>query len=242
MSNQTTVILVHGAFADRHAFDLAAPLLESAGYRVLAPNLPGHGEDGTPVRDITLDTYVDAVANLVAAQEAPVVLVGHSMAGMVVSAVAERLPERIRHLIYVAAYLPQTGQNLSQLAQLDPASLVGQNMEFAVDYSTVTIRREQLANAICADVPASIQAMIVAGHKPEPLAPFQGVVNLTPERFGSIKKSYLLTTADCAVTAELQRRMLAHYPETAIADIHTSHLPFVSQPAEFTAALRRFLE
>lgn len=232
-----TFILVHGAFADAHAFDAVKPLLEAAGHRVIAADLPGHGADATALKEISLEKYVDSVTRLVEAQPAPVVLVGHSMAGMVVSQVAERAPNKVQQLVFVAAYLPMNGQSLEALAKGDPTSLVGQNMQFAPDFSTVTIKRERLAEALAADLPPEIQGFIVAGHKPEPLAPFQGKATLTEARFGSVPRSYLFTANDRAVTPALQQQMVAAWPNTKTKTLATSHLPFLAQPAAFVTAL-----
>lgn len=231
-----TLVLVHGAFADHHAFDAVVPLLTARGFKVLAPDLPGHGDDATPAARITLDTYVAAIRQLVQA-EGEVTLVGHSMAGMVVSQVAELEPRRVRAVVYVAAYLPRDGQALQQLAEQDPDSLVGKNLQFAADYSTVSIKREAVAEAIAADLPAEVQRFVVDGQRPEPLAPFQGKVALTAANFGAVPRAYLRTTADRAVTPALQQRMLAASPGLPERALPTGHLPFVARPAEFVDAL-----
>lgn len=233
----TTYVLVHGAFADARAFDAVRPLLEARGDRVVTPDLPGHGADATPLAAVTFDRYVDAIADVVAAQAAPVVLVGHSMAGMVVAQVAERAPDRVQRLVFVAAYLPTDGQSLEALAQGDPDSLVGQHMAFAPDWSTVTIDRAFLAEAIAADLPPPVQAFIVEHHRPEPLAPFRGTVALTAAGFGRVPRGYVFTTADRAVTPALQQRMVAAWPGTRTASLPTAHLPFLAQPQAFVAAL-----
>lgn len=232
-----TFVLVHGAFADAQAFGAVKPLLEAQGHRVVAADLPGHGGSATVPGQLTLDGYVASVQALVEAEPTPVVLVGHSMAGMVVAQVAERVPAKVRQLVFVAAYLPKDGQSLEELAGTDPASLVGQNMEFAPDYSAVTIKREALVDALAADLPKGVQELIVAGHKPEPLAPFRGRVSLTDAGFGSVRRSYVFTTADHAVTPSLQQRMVAAWPNTQTASLETGHLPFLAQPQAFVTAL-----
>ncbi|MBM4779139.1 MAG: alpha/beta fold hydrolase [Archangiaceae bacterium] len=232
-----TFILVHGAFADAHAFDAVKPMLEARGHRVIAVDLPGHGADTTALKDLSFEKYVTSVHALVEAQPAPVVLVGHSMAGLVVAQVAERAPSKVRQLVFVAAYLPKTGQSLEALAKGDPTSLVGQNMQFAADSSTVTIKKEALADALAADLPKEVQGFIVAGHKPEPLAPFQGKVTLSDAAFGSVPRSYVFTTADRAVTPSLQQQLVAAWPNTKTASLATGHLPFLSQPQAFVNAL-----
>ncbi len=235
-----SIVLVHGAFADSHAFDLVRPLLAARGFETRAPDLPGHGADPTPLAAISLDAYVDSVARVVQAEKDPVHLVGHSMAGMVVSQVAERLGRaKIASLTYVAAYVPESGQTLQALAETDADSLVGKNMQFAPDWSTVTIAKDAVAAAICADCPPPVQAMIVEAQKPEPLAPFQGKVTLGAS-FAAVPKGYVMTRLDRAVTPALQERMLAATPMRT-ESLATGHLPFVAKPEAFVDALLRLV-
>ena len=232
----TTIVLVHGAFADHHAFHAVTPLIAEQGYRVVTPDLPGHGKDHTPPGSLSLEDYVEAVRQVVRS-EGEVILVGHSMAGMVISEVAERERDRVRVLVYVAAYLPQDAQSLHQLAAMDADSLVGTNMDFAPDYSTATIQKSAVVEALCADVPTALQTVILERQRPEPLKPFQGVVSLTRAKFGSVRKAYLRTAADRAATPSLQDRMLAGYPDIPVLSLPTSHLPFLARPAEFASTL-----
>jgi len=231
-----TIVLVHGAFADHHAFDAVVPFLRDAGYRVLAPDLAAHGDDTTPPASVRLQTYVDAIRAVVES-ERDVVLAGHSMAGMIVSQVAEAAPDNLRAVIYLAAYLPQDKQTLQQLAETDGESLIGRNMEFAADYSTVSINKHAVAQAIGADLPAPLQQLIVETQKPEPLQPFRDPVALTPAKFGRVRKAYLRTEQDQAVTPALQTRMLAAYPSIPTTALNTSHLPFLAQPRESANAI-----
>ncbi|MDP9794939.1 pimeloyl-ACP methyl ester carboxylesterase [Catenuloplanes nepalensis] len=108
----STYLLVHGAWHSGEAWDRVVPLLTTAGHRVLAPSLTGHGDTAhllTP--EVGLETYVDDVAGLIEAEDlTDVILVGHSFAGLVVSSVANRLPDRIGHLVYLDAMVPADGE------------------------------------------------------------------------------------------------------------------------------------
>jgi pimeloyl-ACP methyl ester carboxylesterase len=149
----STLILVHGAWQGAWCWDRIAEELKSAGHGVHTPELPGHGQDKTPVRDISLDRYVDTVASEIGKAKGKAVLVGHSMAGIVISHVAERIPERIGSLIYASAYLLQDGQSITKVSEAATDSLVGPNMVPAADWSTISIKPEALRDVFASDAP-----------------------------------------------------------------------------------------
>ncbi|WP_030559383.1 alpha/beta hydrolase [Streptomyces aureocirculatus] len=107
-----TYLLVHGAWHSGRCWDRVVPLLEAAGHRVLAPSLTGYGDKAHLIGpDVGLDTHVADVVGLIAEQDlTDVVLVGHSYAGLVISSVANQVPDRIAHLVYLDAMVPEDGE------------------------------------------------------------------------------------------------------------------------------------
>ena len=87
----STFVLVHGAFHGAWCWYKVIAGLEAAGHRAIAPDLPGHGLDRTPMETCTLDRYVSTVVAAIEAAEEPVVLVGHSLGGVTVSQGAEHV-------------------------------------------------------------------------------------------------------------------------------------------------------
>lgn len=112
-----TFVLVHGAWAGGWVFRDFEPLLRERGAAVYRPTLTGLGDRrhlSSP--EVDLDTHVRDVVNLLIFEElTEVVLVGHSYGGMVISGVAEEVPERIRRLVYLDAALPRDGESLADL-------------------------------------------------------------------------------------------------------------------------------
>jgi pimeloyl-ACP methyl ester carboxylesterase len=117
-------VLVHGSWMGKFCWAEVVPRLETSGNTVLTLDLPAHGDDPTPAENASLDGYRDAVLNVIG-DRYNIILVGHSMAGMVISAVAEAIPAQIKSLVYLCAYLPQNGETLYQLSSEDKESLVG---------------------------------------------------------------------------------------------------------------------
>jgi pimeloyl-ACP methyl ester carboxylesterase len=226
------IVLVHGAWMGASSWDRVAADLRARGLSVKAVDLPGHGADPTPADKLTLAGYVDTVLAAMPA-DGRAVLVGHSMAGMLISAAAERAPGRVAKLVYVSAYLPQNGQSLYQLSAGDADSLIGKYWTQAEPqaYSPATIRAEGIAVAFCADCTAADQQNLVATHKAEAVPPLGTPVALSGARFGSVPRIYVHTLKDRAVSFALQQRMLVAAGGAArVVTLDTSHLPMLTQP------------
>lgn len=107
-------VLVHGAWGGGWAFRRLDSLLTAAGRTAYRPTLTGLGERAHLARpDVNLTTHVTDVVNVILFEDLrDVVLVGHSYGGMVISGVAERVPERIRHLVFIDAFVPEDGESV----------------------------------------------------------------------------------------------------------------------------------
>jgi pimeloyl-ACP methyl ester carboxylesterase len=124
----STFLLVHGAWHSGRCWDRVVPRLESAGHRVLAPSLTGYGDKAHLLSpEVGLGTHIDDIVALVE-DERDVVLVGHSYAGMVISGVADRIPERIARLVFLDAMVPEDGETAA-----DVIPITKQLVDSAVD-------------------------------------------------------------------------------------------------------------
>ncbi|WP_181804012.1 alpha/beta fold hydrolase [Streptomyces shenzhenensis] len=113
----STYLLVHGAWHSGECWERVVPLLTAAGHRVYAPDLTGHGGKARLLGpDVGLDTYVADVVGLIRDEDlTAVVLVGHSYAGLVVSSVANEVPDRVKHLVYLDAMVPEHGETAADI-------------------------------------------------------------------------------------------------------------------------------
>jgi pimeloyl-ACP methyl ester carboxylesterase len=236
---QASVVLVHGAWMGAAAWDKTAADLRSRGFKVVAVELPGHGKDETPADKLSLAAYVDAVIAALPT-DGKAVLVGHSMAGMVISGVAEKVPARLSKLVYVAAYLPRNGDSLYQLSSTDTDSVVGKywSQENPKAYSPATIKTEGIVEAFGADTSAADQQFLINTHKAEAVPPLGTPVQLTAANFGSVARAYIHTTQDKAVSYKLQKTMLANAGGAGqVVQINSSHVPMLSQPKALADAI-----
>ena len=231
-----TYVLVHGAWADESAWGfIRNDLAKNA--NVLVVNLPAHGADNTYGVGVGLSDYVKTVTNVINTQKGKVILVGHSMAGVVISQVAENIPTKIEKLIYVSAYLPKNGENVSGITNKFLNNKPIEVFEFNKDYTLVSIKKDAIANVVCADCPDYMKDILVKYHRAEPTKGLNDNVQLTA-KFAGVPKYYISTKNDYAVPYALQQQMIKDNGTVKkVFEMNTSHLPFVVNPQEFLKIL-----
>ncbi len=112
----STFVLVHGAWQSTGTWDLLVPLLEKHGHRVITPVLSGLGTDQSCLSpNITLTQHVEDVSVETSKSPDPVILVGHSYAGMIISGVVETNPVQVQRLFFLDAFIPEDGQSVLDL-------------------------------------------------------------------------------------------------------------------------------
>jgi pimeloyl-ACP methyl ester carboxylesterase len=116
-----TFVLVHGSWAGGVVWRQLVPRLRKAGHEVYAPTLTGIGERRHLLnREIDLDTHIQDVIGVIDDEDlSDIVLVGHSYGGMVISGVADRVPEKVASLVYLDAFVPENGQSCLSLLPPD---------------------------------------------------------------------------------------------------------------------------
>lgn len=225
-----TYVLVHGAWQAPYVWDTVSTNLQKEGNKVIVVELPGHGADKTPAQNLGLDVYRDKVVEAISEEEGKIILVGHSMGGMVITQVAEEVPHRISKLVYIGAFLPASGQALTDLAFSDPDSQLGPALVPSHDQLTLDVKPDSLIYLFINDGSQLAKDQVLANYRAEPAIPFSNKVTLTHENFGAVEKVYIKTLQDIAISQHLQDRMIATAGITSVYSVNTSHSPFLSQP------------
>lgn len=233
-ANQQTYVLIHGAWQASYVWDVASADLLHKGHKVIAVELPGHGNDMTPPQNLTLDVYRDKVIEALSKVAGEVILVGHSMGGMVITHVAEKFPSKISKLVYLGAFLPASGQALSDLAFSDPDSKLGPSLIPSADQLTIDVARDRLTDLFIKDGSLVERERVLANYRAEPAIPFINKVALTKDGFGAVEKVYIKTLNDVVISPRLQDRMIAGTDIKTVYQLHTSHSPFLAQPHAVT--------
>lgn len=230
----STYVLVHGAWQGEWAWELVKPQLEAFGHTVVTLDLPGSGKDMTPSQNITLDSYVNAVTATIDQQNEKVILVGHSMGGIVITQTAELIPNKIDKLVYLCAFLPQNGESLSSKldGEAGPQFSINEN-----DMTAELIPELTEQTFLNATENAAIKESSFKQMRPQPLGPFQQELKISEENFGTIDRIYIETTLDRAIPIDFQRRMNTETPCAKIITLEADHSPFFSKTSELVSHL-----
>jgi pimeloyl-ACP methyl ester carboxylesterase len=237
MASETpTIVLVHGAWAEATGFDPEIRALGAAGYTVIG--------FANPLRDLAGDAAY--LAEFLRTLTGPIVLVGHSYGGNVIS-VAAAGNDQVTALVYLNGWMCDQGESQQQLLERFEGSLVGASIRpvpfTAPDGSEGTdlyLDREAFRDAFAADVDAATAAVMAASQRPYAAAAFAG----TPSgrlAWKTLPCWYLLGTEDKAIPPALQRFM-AERANATIVEVPASHVSFVSQPEAATQLILQAVE
>jgi pimeloyl-ACP methyl ester carboxylesterase len=224
------VILVHGAWHGAWCWERVVDGLTAADVRVIAIDLPGHGADRGPLGDLHTDAA--RVRDVIDAVTQPVVLVGHSYGGAVITEAGDH--PRVQRLVYLCALALDAGETCATVAadkavaaaidhtgrpDLGAAFVPGEDGTFTVDR---TIAAEALYN----DCGAETATWALDRLGPQPLVTLQQVPNAVAWR--SRPSTYVVCARDLAIHPDLQRIMAKRC--TTSVEWDTGHSPFLSRP------------
>lgn len=230
-------ILVHGAWHAKWCWKYVEPLLIEAGHGVISVDLPGHGNHHDSFASISLATYVDHVTHLIQLQHQPVTLVGHSLAGIVISQVAENIPHKIQELIYVAAFIPEHGKSLMDEAEKNKLPGIGAEFIFDEENHAIDLKRSERINELFYHLcKAEDQKLAFSRLQKEPARPFRDPIQLTAEKFGKVQKKYIECKEDKSLHHKDQKRMHSKHG-CHVIQIKADHSPFLSAPYALAKAL-----
>jgi len=232
-----TYLMVHGAWHGAWCWYKVIPLLRAQGHRVIAPDLTGLGINYAPLTDVTLRGWVNQLGVLLEDVADPVVIVAHSRGGIVASALAEKYPNRIERIVYLAGMLLRNGETALGVIEEDGTSLMLGNVEVAADQSYAFVKRESLNEIFYGRTSDQDRVLANLLILPEPIHPSATPLVITEDRFGRVPRVYIETLQDKAIPLGLQRKMHTAIPCQQVFAIDSDHSPFFSQPARLAELL-----
>ncbi|MEE3327702.1 MAG: alpha/beta fold hydrolase [Myxococcota bacterium] len=234
----STFVLVHGAWHGGWCWQKLAPLLEAAGHRVLAPDLPGRGPEAQDMSGLTLDDYADFLSFTLAAESEPVILVGHSLGGAVITQAAEFCPSDVGLLVYLAAYVPGDGESVADWALSDVDSLLGKFMNVDWDGGVLGLDREGSIECLYDDCSDADRAHALQNLSDEPLGPVAQPLCLSEGAALQLPAVYIECLRDRTVSPIMQSRMQERRLFQEIHTLDSGHSPFYSRPDELAEVLQ----
>jgi pimeloyl-ACP methyl ester carboxylesterase len=220
-----TVVLVHGSFADASSWSAVVGGLQQRGFPVIAA--------ANPLRGANLDSAY--LKNLLGQIKGPIVLVGHSYGGFVMTNAATG-NQNVTALVYIAAFAPAQGETAQQLISRAPGSLLAPS---ALDVRTYLTPDGQLApeatakpsafrRIFAADLPASVTKVVAAAQRPAALSTLSEPAG--PPAWATIPSWYLVAGADKAIGAANERYMARRIHATTVEVNGASHVVMISHP------------
>jgi pimeloyl-ACP methyl ester carboxylesterase len=231
-----TFVLVHGAWGGAHGFRLVRPLLRAAGHDVYTPSLTGIGERvhlASP--QVTLTTHVHDVVNTILYEDlSDIVLLGFSYGGFVVTGAVEHVGDRVRHVVYLDAFVPRDGDSLM--------SLVGG----AATPASITLGESWLVPPPDREFDDPVEAAFVNARRvPHPIGCFTERLAMSrPLEERPFTRTYIKATADppdapgaAAFWAAADR--VRESPAWSYVEVATNHMVASNRPAELAEILLR---
>lgn len=219
------VVLVHGLFADGSCWTEVIPRLQAAGLNVTSVQNPL----------TTLDDAVAEAQRVLARQDGPTVLVGHSFSGMIVTEAG--VDPKVTAVVYVAARAPDAGEDYTELAKKFPTPPASAGIVFDGDEGRLT--EAAFLRDFAGDLPEARARVLYAVQQPFHKALLTGKTNHAAWR---VKPSfYAVSTEDRTINPDLERFMAKRMGATTI-EVKASHLALISHPREIADLIRRAAE
>jgi pimeloyl-ACP methyl ester carboxylesterase len=189
-----TFVLVHGAWHGGWCWAAVINQLERLGDRAYAVDLPGHGMNRADRTKVTLDSYVNSVAEFIERADLKnVVLAGHSLGGITISGVAAKIPARIKRVVWVTAMVALDGQ-----PSIDPATtpLAAAADSFPERSITIEMLGKEAIDGLTSDMAPALKDYVMVALGPQPLAPLLAPVPMAPYFATGIPASYIVCEDD----------------------------------------------
>jgi pimeloyl-ACP methyl ester carboxylesterase len=231
-------VLVAGACHGAWCWERVIPLLEARGHRVETAELPGMGADKTPLPGLDMMAWARAVATVIESDPEPVIMVGHSRGGAVISQVAELVPDRIRLNVYLTALLLKDGESGFDVLGLVPeGTFIPPAMIPTDDGLAVTFAQADTGPILYHRTDPALVERAIAHMTPEPQFGLTQPLSLSAERYGQVARAYIECLDDRTLPLAMQRAMLDRQPCDHVRALDSDHCPNYSEPEQLATLL-----
>lgn len=228
-----TFVLVHGGAHGAWCWERMVPHLKA---RAVAIDLPGRGSRPAPLEEVGLDDWVDAVVETIdGLAPDPVMLIGHSLAGVTLPRVADRIPQKIKHLVFVSCSVPPEGRSVIDILSPEVRPLAEASLK---DRVASALSGEIARSMFCTDMDEEQTRFVLDHLVAEAWSPM-----LEPSRLAGlghgVPMTYVKLLKDEVLPPTLQDEMIAHLGSADVVELDAGHDAMVSRPDALASLLNR---
>lgn len=228
-------ILVHGAWQGGWCWKFLATELQKLGHKVSCLDLPGHGKSSFPISEVTYDIYYKNLENEIKKYH-DIVLVAHSMSGIVTAPLLDKYSDRISHLFLISAFVAQNGQSLLDIAVAGGPSEIPSLIITDEKNKTQSLDLSKAKDALYHDCPSEVADWAVKQLQPSPIEPFEAPIHWKDSGKTKDKRTYIVCEKDRDVHVTTQLEIVKNYP-CKIISFESGHFPFLSHPKQLAEVL-----
>ena len=217
-----SIVLVHGAFVDASGWKATYDILSEAGYQVLVVQQP----------TIALRDDVAETERVIAKAKHPVILVGHSYGGMIITEAGDN--PKVRSLVYLAAFAPDAGESVSTLAE-GPAPAGEHKAPLVTEGNYLLVDQDKFPQSFAADIDVATTRFMAAAQLPWGLQAVQTKVNRVAWK---VKPSHFMVTSEDRMIPPTARRIMAKRSGAKVTELKSSHAVMLSHPREVAAFIQ----
>ena len=221
-------IFIHGACQGGWCWYKIEYLLKSNHIDYTTPDLPGHGNDQTPLYEITLEKYVASIRNIIKRTDKNIVLIGHSMGGFIASQVVEYEYKKIDKIIYIASLVPKHNETVLSLLKKDKKSKLMQNSIVSNDNIYVELESSKIDDILFNHCSSEDIEFGKSKLCKQAILPMNTPIVLT-KKFKQIPKYYIKTLYDHSISIEFQNEICDRYNHIITKEIKSGHALYFSK-------------
>lgn len=232
-----TLLLIHGGWCASWVWDRLGPELHKLNIAFETVDLPGHeSHQSRLLWPVSLDDYTGSVIEAADAIEGPVIAVGHSMGGFVMTVAASRAPQAFDQLVYLSGFVPVDGERFMNLARGDKESLLGSGVRPNPLLGRLELHKSVWHDALFHDCDEEDERNYANRYVGQPLRPGLNKLRLS-DGLVSIPKSFLLCSNDRAISAGYQRWMADRSGIPIKHELPSGHMPMFAIPTQLAEAM-----
>jgi pimeloyl-ACP methyl ester carboxylesterase len=237
-----TYVLVHGGWHGGWCWKKVTPLLRARSHEVFTPTLTGLGERSHLAHPLVdLETHIRDVVNVLTYEDLrEVILLGHSNGGTLITAVAERIPERLAHLAYLDAFVPEDGQATVDLANFPPGMLEARARTEGFGWLLPSLRPvpwDELVRDVWEVTDEEDRRWMTERLGPTPFKVFTDPVRRSNPAAEVLPRTYIRCLRNESPAFDRFAEVARRTPGWCYRELDTAHEPFITHPGELAELL-----